>query len=74
MGTPRVSTWGCLEDEEILSRLVEDRAGAQVQVITNRLVTWAKLGLQFDDVKVAGDWNHVLGVKPTGWCHSRGER
>ena len=70
----RVSTWRCLEDGEILSRLVEDRARAQVQVIANRLVTWAKLGLEFDKVKITGRWNHVLGVKPTGWTHSRGER
>ena len=70
----RVSTWRCLEDGEILSRLVEDRARAQVQVIANRLVTWAKLGLEFDEVKITGRWNHVLGVKPTGWTHSRGER
>ena len=70
----RVATWRCLEDEEILSRLVEVRARAQVQVISNSLVTWAKLGREFDAVKVAGGWSHVLGVKPTGWSHSRGER
>ena len=22
---------------------------------------------------MGGKWNHVLGVKPTGWTHSRGE-
>ena len=39
----RVSTCRYLENEEILSRLVEDRATAQVQVINNRLVTRARL-------------------------------
>ena len=70
----RVATWRCLEDEEILSRLVEVRVRAQVQVISNSLVTWAKLGREFDAVKLAGGLSHVLGVKPTGWSHSRGER
>ena len=70
----RVETWRCLEDEELLGRLVQRRARAQVQVITNGLVSWAKLGLQFDSVRREGGWSHVLGVKPTGWSHSRGER
>ena len=70
----RADTWRCLEDEELLGRMVEDRARAQVQVITNNLVSWARLGQQFDLVRRPGGWSHVLGVKPTGWSHSRGER
>ena len=74
----RVNTWRCLEDEEILCRLVEDRARAQVQVITNNLLTWARLGQMLDRARTeaGGDWewDHVLGVKPTGWSHPRGER
>ena len=70
----RVSTWRCLEDGEILSRLVENRARAQVQVISNSLVTWARLGQELDRVRTRGGWRHVLGVKPTGWNHSRGEQ
>ena len=72
--TKRVSTWRCLEDGEILSRLVEDRARAQVQVINNSLVTWARLGQELDRVRTRGGWSHVLGLKPTGWNHSRGEQ
>ena len=70
----RLATWRCLEDEEILSRVVEDRARAQVQVIRNNQVNWAKLGMEFDAIKSGGCWSHVLGVRPTGWSHSRGER
>ena len=70
----RVSTWRCLEDEEILCRLVEDRARAQVQVITNSLLTWARLGQELDGVRTRGRWSHILGVKPTGWNHFRGEQ
>ena len=44
---------------------------AQVQVIMNQLVCWPKLGSEME--KVGGNWTHVLGVKPTGWAHSRGE-
>jgi len=69
--TKRVRTWRCLEDSEILGRLVGDRKRAQVQVIMNQLIGWPKLGMELD--KVGGKWNHVLGVKPTGWTHSRGE-
>ena len=57
-----------------MGRMVVDRARAQVQVITNNLVSWARLGQQFDLVRRPGGWSHVLGVKPTGWSHSRGER
>ena len=42
---------------------------AQVQVIMNQLVCWPKLGSEME--KVGGNWTHVLGVKPTGWAHSR---
>ena len=68
----RISTWRCLEEGELLGRLVGDRARAQVQVITNSRVTWAKLGLELEKLK-RGGWRHVLGVKPTGWSHARGE-
>ena len=67
----RMRTWRCLEDQEILNRLEEDRKKAQVQVVMNQVVGWPKLGMELD--KVGGKWNHVLGVKPTGWTHSRGE-
>jgi len=67
----RVRTWRCLEDSEILGRLVGDRKRAQVQVVMNQLVGWPKLGMELD--KIGGRWSHVLGVKPTGWTHSRGE-
>jgi len=69
----RVSTWRCLEDSELLARLVEDRARAQVQVIRNSLLTWARLGQELDRLK-AGGWRRVLGVRPSGWAHSRGEQ
>jgi len=69
----RVKTWRCLEDGEILSRLVGDRRRAQVHVIMNGDVNFGKLGLHFDDFKTGSRWKHVLGVKPTGWTHSRGE-
>jgi len=67
----RRRTWSCLNDKEILSRVVDDRKQAQVQVIMNQLVCWPKLGSEME--KVGGNWTHVLGVKPTGWAHSRGE-
>ena len=70
----RVNTWRCLEDEEILSRLVEDRARAQVQVLTNSLISWARLGQELDRVRGRGGWSHVLGVRATGWSHFRGEQ
>ena len=72
--TSRTATWRCLQDHQILSRLVEDRARARLHVISNGQVNWGKLGREFDKVKSAGGWGHVLGVKPTGWSHSRGER
>ena len=68
----RVDTWRCLEDGEILSRLVGDRRRAQVQVINNSFISYPKLGLEMDKIKDC-PWDHVLGVKPTGWSHSRGE-
>jgi len=67
----RRRTWTCLDDQEILGRVVDDRKKAQVQVIMNQLVCWPKLGSEMD--KVGGRWSHVLGVKPTGWAHSRGQ-
>ena len=42
----RVDTWRCLEDGEILSRLVGDRRRAQVQVINNSFISYPKLGLE----------------------------
>jgi len=67
----RRKTWTCLDDKEILGRVVDDRMKAQVQVIMNQLVCWPKLGSEMD--KVGGRWTHVLGVKPTGWAHSKGQ-
>ena len=37
----------------------------------NQQIGWRKLGMELD--KVGEKWNHVLGFKPTGWTHSRGE-
>ena len=42
-----------------------------LQVVMNQQIGWRKLGMEF--YKVGEKWNHVLGVKPTGWTHSRGE-
>ena len=66
----RVSTWRCLEDGQLLARLVGDRARAQVLVLPNSLLTWPRLGLELE--RLTGSWSHVLGVRPTGWSHSRG--
>ena len=62
----RVDTWRCLEDGQILSRLVGDRRRAQVQVINNKFISYPKLGLEYDKIRAGSPWNHVLGVKPTG--------
>ena len=69
----RVDTWRCLEDGEILSRLVSDRSRAQVQVVNNKFISYPKLGLEYDKLRAGSGWDHVLGVKPTGWSHGRGE-
>ena len=69
----RVDTWRCLEDGDILSRLVGDRKRAQVHVINNGLVNYPKLGQEFEKFSAGSPWEHVLGVKPTGWSHSLGE-
>ena len=34
----RVKTWNCLDDQEILGRVVADRTVAQVQVVSNQVV------------------------------------
>ena len=47
----RVGTWKCLEDGEVLGRLVADRRRAQVQVISNNLITAPKLGTELDKVR-----------------------
>jgi len=67
----RVKTWRTIGDDEILERLVSDRNTAQVQVIMNHCISWPKLGEELN--KLGGRWNHVLGVKPTGWTHGRGD-
>jgi len=67
----RVKTWRCLNDPAILNRVENDRNRAQVQVVMNNLISWPKLLAELD--KLGGKWNHVLGVKPTGWAHSKGE-
>jgi len=66
----RVKTWECLGDREILNRRVADRSKAVVQVVQQRQLHWAGLGLELD--KLGSSFQHVLGVKPTGWTHSRG--
>jgi len=67
----RVKTWRTIGDDDILRRLVSDRNAAQVQVIMNHCISWPKLGEELN--KLGGKWNHVLGVKPTGWTHGRGD-
>ena len=42
-------------------------------MINNKLISYPKLGLEYDKVRTRGSWDHVLGVKPTGWSHGRGE-
>ena len=69
----RVNTWKCLEDGDILKRLVEDRRRAQVQVIQNQNIIPGKLGLEFDKLRAGSRWSHVLGVRPSGWSHCRGQ-
>jgi len=69
----RVGTWRCLEDEELLRRLVSDRRRAQVHVISNNLINAPKLGMELDKFRSGSQWKHVLGVRPSGWSHSRGE-
>ena len=34
----RVKTWNCLDDQEILGRVVADRTVAQVQVVSNQVL------------------------------------
>ena len=80
----RVKVWRCLQDDEILSRLVLEREEARVQVnlllpcstsplqvIDQRTVCWGGLGQELG--RLGGRYRHVLGVRPTGWSHSRGE-
>jgi len=69
----RNKIWRCLEDGEILARSVQIRNNAQVNVISNAKLNFAKLGLEFDQMKPMSKWRHVLGVRPTGWTHSRGD-
>jgi DNA cross-link repair 1A protein len=70
-GESRVAVWRCLQDRHLLDRLVGSRAEARVQVVDSRLVTWGGLGQELD--RVGELFTHVLGVRPTGWAHSRGE-
>jgi len=67
----RLRVWKKLEDQEILEKLVEKRDEAQVHVVDNRLISWGALGQEIE--KVGKGFDHILGIKPTGWSHSRGE-
>ena len=67
----RVKVWHCLQDRDILDRMVRDRSQARVQVVDMRVVGWGGLSQELD--KVGAQYNHILGIKPTGWTHSRGE-
>merc|ERR1711915_298454 len=60
----RNKIWRCLEDGEILARSVQIRNNAQVNVISNVKLNFAKLGLEFDQMKPMSKWRHVLGVRP----------
>ena len=69
----RNKIWRTLQDGEITRKSVEIRINAQVNVISNSKLNFAKLGMEFDQIRRGSQWKHVLGVKPTGWTHSRGE-
>jgi len=66
----RLKTWECLQDSEILENRTDSRAEARVHVIQQKLVNWGGLGQQLDQIQPA--FSHILGVRPTGWTHSRG--
>jgi len=67
----RREVWRCLGDRGLLDRLVEARAEARVQVIDTKLVSWGGLAHQLD--RAGGMFDRVLGIRPTGWTHGKGE-
>merc|ERR1719153_65854 len=63
--------WRCLRDPGLLERKVQNRAEARVQVVDNKIVNWG--GLAREAERVGELFRHVLGVKPTGWTHGKGQ-
>ena len=49
---------------------MKDRLKAVVHVIPQKSLDWKGLEIQLQELKLHFD--HVLGVKPTGWTHSTG--
>ena len=60
----RVKVWHCLQDKDILDRIVKERSQARVNVVDMKVMCWARsqsgAGQGRDSV------NHILGIKPTG--------
>ena len=67
----RVKVWHCLQDKDILDRMVKERSQARVQVVDMKVMCWGGLSQELD--KVGAQYNYILGIKPTGWTHSRAE-
>jgi len=66
----RLKTWASLEDAEINRRISPDRKSAEVHVVDQRQLSWSGLEKEWEEVK--GSFDHILGVKPTGWTHGTG--
>jgi len=67
----RSEVWKCLRDPGLLERKVDNREEARVQVVDNKMISWG--GLARESGKVGELFRHVLGVKPTGWTHGKGQ-
>ena len=67
----RSEVWKCLRDPGLLERKVVNREEARVQVVDNKMISWG--GLARESGKVGELFRHVLGVKPTGWTHGKGQ-
>ena len=71
MSSVRVKVWHCLQDKDILDRIVKERSQARVNVVDMKVMCWG--GSQSGAGQGGDSVNHILGIKPTGWTHSRGE-
>ena len=67
----RSEVWKCLRDPGLIERKVVNRGEARVQVVDNKMVNWGGLAKESD--RVGELFRHVLGVKPTGWTHGKGQ-